>query len=53
MSNAPYRVYHLNVYCQSFSNRDLAVAFIMKQTMRHDYDYHYEDFEIRDRSDDL
>lgn len=46
-----YRVYHMNNYIKSFTNRDLAVTFIMKQTMRHDYDYHYEDFEILDGSD--
>ena len=43
----------VNNYIKSFTNRDLAVAFIMKQTMRHDYDYHYEDFEILDGSDYL
>ena len=46
-----YRVYHLNNYIKSFTNRDLAVAFVMQQTIRMDNDYHYEDFEILDRSD--
>lgn len=46
-----YRVYHLDTYCKTFTNRDLAVSFVMQQTMRRDYDYHYGDFEILDGSD--
>jgi hypothetical protein len=49
-----YFVYHMNVPMdQVFRNRDAAVAWIMKQTMRPDHDYHYEDFEILDGSDFL
>lgn len=48
-----YRVFYLNNYLGTFSNRDNALRWIMNQTKRTDYSYHYEDFEILDGSDYL
>lgn len=48
-----YRVFHLNNYIRSFTNRDDALRFVIAQTQRHDNSYFYEDFEILDGSDYL
>lgn len=48
-----YRVFYLNNYLGSFSERTDALLFIMNQTKRTDYSYHYGDFEILDGSDFL
>lgn len=43
MSNAPYRLYVMNVYVKTFATRDAAVEYAV--------DRGYEEFEILDRSD--
>jgi len=40
-----YKVYHLNVFRKSFSNRDAAMTYILNQNSDHD------NFEILDGSD--
>lgn len=44
MNKAPYRVYHLNNFVKSFSNRDAALEFVYSKS-------DHEDYEILDGSD--